>query len=378
MTAASGRHLVLVGAGHAHLEVLRRFGRRPVRDLRLTLVTRSARVAYSGMIPGVIAGRHALGDAQIDVAALARRAGADLCLDAANGLDLARRHLLCAAGPPLSYDLLSLDPGGAPDDAAVPGAAAHAIPVKPLDDLVGALAALRARLAARGGGHVAVVGAGAGGIEILLALEHRLRADLPRAQITLTLVCGGDDILPGHPAAFRERVRAILAARGIGLAVGARAVAVEPEHLHLAGRPALAADAVVWATGAAAPPWLRETGLPLDADGFVRVDASLRVAGCRNIFAAGDAASFDPRPLPKSGVYAVRQGPVLARNLARCLTDRALRPFRPQGEALTILATGDGGALATRNGLVVEGAWVRWWKDRIDRRFVARYRDRTA
>ncbi|GJD50485.1 hypothetical protein OPKNFCMD_3227 [Methylobacterium crusticola] len=365
------RDVVLVGAGHAHVEVLRRFGLRPVPGVRLTLVTRARHTPYSGMLPGLVEGRYGFAQAHIATVPLARFAGARLIEDIATGLDPAGRMLLRAGGPPVPYDLVSLDVGSAPN--AVPGAAAHALAVKPVDGFLSGLDALLARVRARGGGALAVVGAGAGGVELLLALERRLRGEMPAADLAFTLVSGASEVLPGGPDGLRRRLLAILEARGIAVATGAPVAAVESGRLILAQGGVLPADEVVWATRAAAPSWLARTGLLLDPEGFVGVDAHLRAWGRDDVFAAGDCAAFAGRPVPKAGVHAVRQGPVLADNIARRLAGRPLRRYRPQRGALVLIGTGDGRALGARSGLVVEGAWVWRWKQHVDARFMARY-----
>ena len=121
------------------------------------------------------------------------------------------------------------------------------------------------------------------------------------------------------------------------------------------------------------PPWLAQTGLSLDSQGFIRIAPTLLAKGRDDVFAAGDVISFAARELPKSGVYAVRAGPILADNIRRSLTGRALRPFRPQRKAMYLVSTGDAYAVGTRNGLVFKGAWVWRWKDWIDRRFMRRF-----
>src|SRR5690606_33779204 len=132
-------------------------------------------------------------------------------------------------------------------------------------------------------------------------------------------------------------------------------------------------DRLFWCAQAGAPPWLREAGLACDGEGFVRVDACLRSLSHPKVFAAGDIASFDPRPLAKAGVYAVRQAPVLFGNLRRALLGRPLRAYRPQRRFLSLLALGGKRAVGSRGDLSFRGAWVWRWKNRIDRRFMRRF-----
>lgn len=375
------RDVVLLGAGHAHVAVLRSFGMRPLPGVRLTLVTPQPEAAYSGMLPGVVAGLYRPDQARIELAPLARFAGARLYLSAATGLDLARRLVRCDGRPPVPYDLLSLDVGAAPDAAGVPGALQHATPVKPLSGLLDRVDALLERVRSRGGtARIAVVGGGAGGTELAFALAHRLGAATPSApgRAALVLVASGG-LLPGFPAAMRRRVAARAARHGITLRAG-RVAGVEPGRLLLEDGGAVEADEIVWATQAGAPAWLRDTALVLDPRGFVAVDPWLRAIGRDDVFAAGDVAAHPappshgvPAALPKNGVYAVRAGPVLARNLRAALLGRPQHRFRPQRHALALLSLGGPHAIGARNGVTLEGDWLWRWKDRLDRGFVRRF-----
>ena len=364
------KDIVLVGAGHAHVAVLRRFGMKPIAGVRLTLITREVDTPYSGMLPGLIAGHYTPDQAHIDTGPLARFAHARLYQDEATGIDLAGRRVLCRDRPPVPYDLLSLDIGSRPNTGSVPGAAEHAIPVKPIDGFLARFEALRARVAAGASRHIVLVGGGAGGVELLLSVEHRLRPMAPG--LTFSLIASSADILPSFPPAFRARFRAILGARGIAVHAGQRVTRVAADHLEM-GQATLPADEVLWTTEAAPAAWLAETGLALDPGGFLRVDAMLRATGCQDVFAAGDMVAFDPGPIPRSGVYAVRAGPVLADNLRATLLGRALRPYKPQRDAMYIVSTGTPYAVITRNGRVASGGWAWRLKDAIDRRFMDRF-----
>lgn len=369
---------MLVGAGHAHVMALRQFGSRPLPGIRLHLVTREDRTPYSGMLPGLISSHYGVDDIHIDTRALARFAGAALTIDAVVDLDLERRQVIRRDGPPVSYDLLSMDIGSTPNTGAVPGAAEHAIPVKPIAGFLEQFEAMTARILARQGrARVAVVGAGAGGVELLLAVERRLTGEVAAAGfdpggLAFALVSGSTVILPGFPARMQQRFACVLAARSIAV-TKVRVARVAAGMLHLVEGPPMPADEILWATQAAAAPWLGKTGLDLDEQGFVRVDACLEAAGQDNVFASGDMAAFGPQGLRKSGVYAVRAGPVLADNIRRRLGGRRLRRYRPQSDALYIVTTGERRAVATRDGLVVEGEWVWHWKDWIDRRFMRQF-----
>ena len=378
MTQPIIKDVVLVGAGHAHVQVLRRFGMKPLPGVRFTLITREVHTPYSGMLPGLVAGRYTVDEAHIDTGPLTRFADARLYQSEVTGIDTGARQVICNNRPPVPYDVLSIDTGSTPNTAAVPGASEHAIPVKPIDRFLGHFERLLQRVAQGGPRRIALVGAGAAGVELILSLEARLRREAVAAgrnagDLSFVLVTGTPDILPDFPAAFRRRFRNLLDWRRIDIVTGARVIGVEPGLLRIEGRAPFRADEILWTTEAGAPDWLKGTGLPLDEAGFLKVGATLQAEGYNDIFAAGDVIAFAPKPLPKSGVYAVRTGPVLAENIRRALTGRALARYKPQREAMYLISTGEGEAIGTRNGLVFSGAWVWRWKDRIDRRFMERF-----
>jgi selenide,water dikinase len=217
---------------------------------------------------------------------------------------------------------------------------------------------------------IAVVGGGAGGVEMLLAMQFRLQALLGTRAPRFLLVTDALQL----PAAARHRIVTLLQARNVAIHAGSAAAAIDYVGVTLQSGISVPADRVVVATSAAAAPWLAATGLACDAQGFLRVDRHLRSVSHPSIFAAGDCAGQDEFPRPKSGVFAVRQGPVLAGNLRAAMSGAPLESYVPQRHALALIATGGRHAIAVRGGLAVAGGWVWRWKDRIDRRFVARYR----
>lgn len=369
--APISQDLVLVGGGHAHVHVLKRFGMHPEPGVRLTLITRDVATPYSGMLPGYVGGHYRFEDCHIDLVRLARFAGARLIHDEAIGLDRARREVPCRGHPPIRYDIVSLDIGITPRRDAVPGAAEHTVPVKPIDRFAERWEALLDRARALGRLRLAVVGGGAGGVELALAAEHRLGGLLDtRPEVTLVT---RDGLLPSHNARVRAKFARIFAERGIAVRAGDPVVRVERGILHLAGGGTVPFDEALWVTEAAAAPWLAETGLALDPGGFVETDEYLRSPSDATVFAAGDIAAMRGHPRDKSGVYAVRAGPPLAENLRRALAGRVLRRAVPQRRALALIGTGDGGAVASRGGVATEGAWLWRLKQWIDRRWMRGY-----
>ena len=359
------KRLLLVGGGHSHLAVLKSFGDTPAEGVRLALLSPGRHSFYSGMVPGVVAGHYRPEDCRVDLGALAARAAAGFIEDSAAGLDSARREVITASGERLAYDFLSLDIGAGSSDPADAGE--RSLRVHPFEPFLAGWERLRESARRGEVRRIAVVGGGAAGIEVLLAMQHRLSGVAAEFALFSEL-----PVLDGHAA--RRRIARILGARGVPVHSGRKVLAASREGLELDGGGRFEVQAAVWATGASAPSWIAKSGLATDARGFVAVSDTLQSPSCPEIFAAGDVATVIGEPRPKSGVFAVRQGPVLARNLRRALAGEAPEPFRPPSRSLALISCGDRYAVASWGRLAVEGAWVWRWKDRIDRRFVERYR----
>jgi len=369
------KRLVLLGGGHSHIEVLRRFGAHPVGGAELVLADPSRDFAYSGMLPGWIAGHYTRADCHVDLESLARFARCRFVPSACRALDLDARVVSCEDGSTLRFDFLSIDTGAGSPAQDTPGASPHALPVRPVESFVARWAEIGQRIASgQGPRTIAMVGAGAAGVEVLLAMQHRLRGLAPAAHIAFHLLGDADTILTGHNARVRAIFTRVLEQRGVTVHLGSAVERVERGRLHLASDGLLEADAIIWATGASAPSWPTLSGLAVDDRGFIRVDERLQSTSHPCVFAAGDIASVDGNPRPKNGVYAVRAGPPLAANLRRALTGQALEAWTPQQRALALISTGDRYAVASRGGLALEGSWVWRWKNGIDRRFMRRYR----
>ena len=373
------RDIVLIGGGHSHVGVLRRFGMHPVPGVRLSVICRDTHTPYSGMLPGYIAGHYSYDEVHIDLSRLARFAGARLFRDEALGLDRDAGEVLCRNRPPVPYDALSINIGSTPQMSNVAGAAEHAMPVKPINDFNQRWQLLLERVRTHAGvRRIAVVGAGAGGVELTLAMQYRLRNELRALgrnpeELSFHLLTRDAVILPTHNDSVRRAFERVLAERGVELHCNAEAVQVSAARLQTARGETVDADEIVWVTRAGGAPWLRETGLALDADGFIQVSDTLQTLTDPKVFAAGDIASMVRHPREKAGVFAVRQGPPLAENLRRAVEGRALKPYRPQRKWLALISTGDRYAVASRGALAFQGAWVWRWKDWIDRRFMLKF-----
>jgi selenide, water dikinase len=348
------QHLVLAGGGHSHALLLRRWAMEgPPPGVLITLVNRASTALYSGMVPGLIAGLYSRREAAIDLRRLCDRAGVSFVLAEITGLDLAGRELQLAGRPPLRWDRLSLDVG-----AITPGSGGMAI--KPLERFLAWW-----ELLVTGGGPCRVLGGGAAGVEVALALKARgLGVELLRRDDSLAL---------GSAAANRAGER-MLAAAGVPLK--------SPDPGTGTATAALAAESgpLLRCTGSRAPLWLAASGLPCDpATGRVFTEASLEVEGHPGLFACGDCGLVRSVPRPPSGVWAVRVAPLLAANLRRGLRSEPLRRWQPPRWALQLL--GDGGAVDGRPRALAQwgpfclgpSRWLWWCKAWIDRRFISRF-----
>ena len=368
------RHLVLLGAGHAHVQVLHGLAKDKPADLTITLVAPHPRQLYSGMVPGFVAGHYALADCMIPLDSLLARSGASYVQGSATGVNAEARTVTLASGKTLAYDWLSLDTGPVMDrekiELQMPGAREHALFVRPIEAF-GQLWPRVMTMAQQKKIRLVVVGAGAAGLELAMAAAHALRGSSLAPGSRVTLLSGAQPPGASYPAGVQRRIACALQRLRIEV-LPESCVGLHAGGIRLGNGQRLACDVPLLALGAQAPAWLSGSGLALDEGGFVAVNAYQQSTSHPAVFAAGDVASRVDAPHARSGVYAVRAGPLLA-NLRAACQGKPLKPYAPQQRTLNLLACGGRHAIAVWDGLSVEGAWVWRWKNRIDREFVARY-----
>jgi NADH dehydrogenase FAD-containing subunit len=369
-----GRRVVLVGAGHAHLHLLKRAAEFPRRGLHLTVIAPED-FWYSGVATGVLGGRYPAEYERIDIAGLLADSGAALLRARLSGLDAASRHVLLADGGAVPYDVVSLNLGSTPPELA--GAHPLCFDVKPVANLHRLAAALDAWHRERPGeaARIAVVGGGMSGVEIAANLEQLARRT--GAAFGVSLYAAGG-VLDELPRAASGGVSRALRRRGVTIFTQSRVTTLEAGGIVLGDGRTEPADFVVNASGLRPAPVCRALGLPVDSDGGIIVDATLASAGSPSVFAAGDCIAFCGTALPRVGVYAIRQAPILFENLIATLEGRPLTAFEPQRRFLTIANLGDDTGLAVRGAFHWQG-WLAWLlKDRIDAAFLAEYRSLPA
>ncbi len=365
------RELVLVGGGHAHVLVLRQWAMSPLPGVRVTLISPATHTPYSGMLPGLVAGHYSFEESHIDLARLCQWAGVRFVKAHVSAIAPGNRTLTLIDRPGYSYDLLSIDTGSVPELDSVPGAKQWSVAVKPVAKLWQRWQSLDLTNEGTQTRHIAVVGGGAGSVELIMAMANSL-AD---TQIGFELFCGSPEILTAYNQGARRSVEKALARLNIKLRVNARVVSVTQQRLHLADGSEHAFDDLFWCTGAAASEFVSSSGLQTDEQGFLAIGDTLQSLSDESIFAGGDVATQVNHPRPKAGVYAVRQGPVLAKNLRNALLGKPLIEHTPQRGFLSLLSLGGKTATANWGMLHATGKWVWRWKDRIDRKFMARFEE---
>ena len=370
------KDLVLVGGGHGHVQVIKRLAMQPVNGLRVTVISREVHTPYSGMLPGFIAGHYAWDDIHIDLAPLCAQAGVRLIAGTVSSLDLHNNLVHCDDRPPIRFDVLSINCGSAPAMGEIRGADQFGIPVKPINQFLPHWQSLLDRLR-RGGKEnfrLVIVGGGAGGVELALSIQYRLVQVERISTVTVALITAEQRLPVRHNVRVQAYLERELARRAIEVNRGVRIVAVEAGQLHTDAGDSLAFDDVLWVTQAAAQSWPADAGLAVDEGGFIRVNEYLQSLSHAQVFAAGDVADIDGHSRPKAGVHAVRHGPVLAENLTRMVCERPLTRHRSQRNFLSLISTGDRCAVASHRRLAARGAWVWYWKNWIDQRFMAKFR----
>lgn len=375
---------MLVGGGHAHIEVLRRFATPRARRARgtwqVTLITPRSTHLYSSSLPAVLRGEITERAARFDLAALAERAGVRLVCASVTEIEAGLTSRVRADGIWYDAHALSLDVGSMPTPVDAPDGAQHVLHVRSPAAWSAALDRTRALFAqtAHASVHAVVVGAGAGGVEIALALAARRDAELGdrRDALTITLIDARDAL--AFDAATNARLRTLLARQSVRCVFGRGVRAVRAHEVELDDESRLASTCTWWLAGAAAPTLLSDSQLPCDADGFLLVDDTLRAVDGVAVWGAGDCITISQRSISKAGVYAVREAPILAHNLLAYMRDVGARGgsrvYVPQREFLSILDTSDGRALLRWRGHAMHSRWALWIKRAIDARFVARYR----
>ncbi|MGI0492386.1 FAD-dependent oxidoreductase [Alkalinema pantanalense CENA528] len=370
---AQTQRLVLIGGGHSHAIALRLWGMQPLPNVQVTLISDVTEAPYSGMLPGHLAGFYHHQDCHIDLRSLTQFANATLIVDTAISIDSNQKRVICQNHDPISFNILSIDIGSTPSIPQKPNL--FIIPAKPVPQFLTWWQTLCDRIQQTSHPTItlSIIGGGVGGVELAFNLQARLRQLMDPTQIQIHLFHRSPDLLPQQSPWVQRYLQQLLQARQIQLHLNETVTTAIAPHVICASGLTVTCDASLWVTQATAPAWLKTTGLELDDRGFIAVNAALQSLSHPAIFAAGDIASLVDQPCPKAGVFAVRQGTPLLRNLRHALQGQPLQEYHPQTRYLSLIGTGDRSAVATWGRLGWASPWCWQWKDWIDRRFMQQF-----
>jgi pyridine nucleotide-disulfide oxidoreductase family protein len=364
------KRLVMLGGGHAHLHVLRDLALHADETIRVTLVSPGPLAYYSGMIPGWFAGHYALAQCTVDLLTVAGRAHAAFASSPAVLVNPGMRDVILANSQVIPYDVLSIDIGLQPMIGEVKGVAANAFVVRPFERAIAGWERVLAEAVAGRVKSISMVGAGAAGVELALAMDFNLRNRLGNAAPHVRVLTDAPTLLPDYAAEVRERFARLLRKRNIGAHFSNAVTEVGRDFVKVASGNEFASDATFWTAGGAAPALVRDSGFRTDERGFLAVNDCLQSLSHPEVFGAGDCATNVAHPRPKAGVFAVRAGPTLAGNLRAALAGQPLVPHMSSARFLSLISTGNKYAIASWGPLAWQGKWVWRWKDRIDRRWI--------
>ena len=367
------KKLVLIGGGHTHVLLIHALAIKPIHGVDVILISEKKLTPYSGMLPGYVAGYYSLAQTNIDLQRLCKTANVEWIEKRVVDIDTVSQKIVSVNEETIHFDKLSIDIGSTPDQS-IKGANEFALGVKPI---AGFQARWNDLLASHDlkqlQGHWGIVGAGAGGVELVLAMAQRLKGS---SELKLHLIYRGEHVLSGYPARVVTHAEKALEQLGVKQHPNFSVAEVTRDNIESISGESIRLDQSIWCTGGVGAQWLKVTGIALNIDNFIEVNEFLQSTSHQNIFAVGDVAEMINDPRPKAGVYAVRQAPILECNLRLAFNNQPLEPTDLQTQFLSLISLGEKSAIASRNGVVFKGRWVWRLKDWIDQRFMALFNDR--
>jgi selenide, water dikinase len=369
------KKIVLIGGGHSHAIVLKNFSKEKLDNINLSLISDSIYTPYSGMLPGHLAGFYSYEETHIDLAKLANSASAQFYQDRVIGLDLTNNLVFCDQLEPIEFDYLSIDIGSIPNTANIPGAKEQTIPIKPVANFLNYWYNFLEQVKLNQDQPIclAIVGGGAGGVEVALNIHSRFKQLGKESLLEIHLFQKNKQLLANHNQWVSQRLEQILREKKIKLHLSETVTEIKDNQIICQSGLKIQADPIFWVTQASAQPWIKTSGITTDSKGFILVQDTLQSISHPHIFAAGDIATMVNYDRPKAGVFAVRQGKPLWENLQRVVLGKPLKNYHPQERYLALIGTGDREAIASWGKWGFQSSWLWLWKDYLDRRFMAQF-----
>ncbi|SMP46212.1 pyridine nucleotide-disulfide oxidoreductase family protein [Neorhodopirellula lusitana] len=374
-TSTTAKQIVLLGIGHTNAHVLKQWASEPIPGCELTCISQYPSATYSGMLPGTLGDQFRDDEMRINLQCLADQAGAKLLLVNTIGIDRDSSKIHFSDHEPISFDALSIGVGSMPAGWDEHASSPTVVPIKPMQTFLERLDN-RLETAGQQTPHslkVAIVGGGVASVETAFCFQQQVRKSQASAEISIEIFTSDKHVASGMTNKSIRRIEKLLKARSISVHTQSRVTEVTAHEIATDDGRRFQTDCVIWATGATAPPVLKELGLETDDRGFLSISKTLKSVSDPRIFAVGDSGTFTPNPWPKAGVYAVRQAPVLWHNLRAVIQGEQPIEYQPQSNFLKLLNTGDGKAILEYGSFTFHAGWCWHLKTWIDRHFIHQY-----
>lgn len=363
------KRILLLGAGHANIQVLHQLAKVDRSLFELTLVSDRALSSYSGMIPSFLAGDYQQSQLQFDLNNICNRFNFSFVEDEVLLIKPAENQVRVANGAIHQYDICSVNIGIKPKGILTdPSVQTDIFYLKPISDLILKWHQIITKI--QKPTDVTIIGGGAAAFEIAIACRRHFED----FNIKIKIITGNSKLLSNENDLARAHALRCLDRLNIAVIEGQRVEKIEAKHVVLSDGRLLPRQICFVSTSAEAPAVFKNSNLPVNEFGFIKVDQNLKVLGSKNIFAAGDCSEFTPRSLPKAGVYAVREGPVLFKNIISLVkNDTKLVAYSPQRNFLKIYVSGRKQAIASYKNFCIQGRLAWQLKDYIDKTFMKRF-----
>lgn len=364
------KKLVLIGGGHAHVQTIDRLGSFIEKNHTVTVIQPSKYHYYSGMGPGMLGGTYKAEEIRFATRRMVEAAGGRFINDKVVRIDPVKQCLyLACSSEEVHYDVLSCNVGSYVPDSNLFTSSSTIYRAKPIEALYEARNSILDTLK-EGRITVAVVGGGPSAAEIAGNVHQLCKGATHNAEI---LLFGGGDFFGKKPRKVRKAVRKILQQKGVKIIEGERVQSVDDGKITTDSGTEYSADIVFCAIGVKPSPLFNDSGMSTGISGGLLVNRLLQSIDYPNIFGGGDCVDFEPEPLNKVGVYAVRQNEVLLHNLMATLEEKSCTIFKPGGEYLLIYNLGSGDGVLSKWSFTVAGSLAFRVKDYIDRSFIRTY-----
>ena len=364
------KDLVLVGGGHSHALVLRKWAMNPLSGVRITLISPQTMTPYSGMLPGLISGHYSFAETHIDLVKLSLWANIRFIQDSVTAIDAETNTLELENRPSIQFDVASIDIGSTPNQQ-IEGSAEFSTPIKPISDFYQRWKLIQEKVHQNKIKSLSVVGGGAGSVEVIMAMAFNLKK--LNTPLQYHLVTSSNEILPTYNHSVINRVKQQFKKYQINIHTSSRVEKLSQGAIHCNNIDPILTDEIIWCIQATGSSWLKQSQLECDDAGFVKVRQTLQSLHYDHIFAAGDIVNMVATPRPKAGVYAVRQADILFDNLRAVLLNKTLLEYKPQDGFLSLLALGEKQATGSKSIFSFSGEWVWRWKNSIDVKFMNQF-----